>query len=238
VRDPAHDASVNVLGGLALLESCRRAGVRRIVYSSTGGAAYGDTDVVPTPEEHAARPCSPYGISKVAVEQYLDAWQQLHGISTISLRYANVYGPRQDPHGEAGVVAIFCGQIVAGAPPTINGDGDQTRDYVYVEDVAAANLRALERPEVTGPVNIATGTETTVNELWAALAAGAGVATPARHGPARPGEQRRSCLAIDRARRLLDWRPTVSLADGLARTLDYFRHDGGVPSPAPKERTR
>jgi UDP-glucose 4-epimerase len=223
VDDPAFDASVNILGSLNLLECCRRFGVGRVIYSSSGGAGYGDTEALPTPEDHPTRPASPYGISKVAVEMYLAAWGPLVGISGISLRYANVYGPRQDPDGEAGVVAIFCHRLLTGQTPIINGDGDQTRDYVYVEDVAAANLRALAHPEVGGSVNIGTGIETSVNELYRILARAAGVGTAAEHGPARPGEQRRSCLGPELAKRSLGWSPSVTLQDGLGRTLEFFR---------------
>jgi UDP-glucose 4-epimerase len=223
VSDPAFDASVNILGGLNLLDCCRRFGVRRLLYSSTGGAAYGDTDLLPTPEDHPMLPVSPYGISKVAMEHYVSAWRGLFGLSGIALRYANVYGPRQSPHGEAGVVAIFCHRLLTGQPPVINGDGEQTRDYVYVEDVAAANLRALEHPEVTGGVNIGTGIETSVNEIYRGLAAVAGLRAAAPHGPARPGEQRRSCLSPALAKRALGWAPTVALDEGLARTFESFK---------------
>jgi len=225
VNDPMFDASVNILGGLNLLDCCRRFGVRRIIYASSGGAGYGDTDVIPTPETHPSLPASPYGITKVAMEHYLAAWQAIHGISGIALRYANVYGPRQNPQGEAGVVAIFCYRLLTGQPPLINGDGEQTRDYVYVEDVAAANLRALERPDVTGGVNIGTGVETSVNDLYARLVRASGLAVAPAHGPQRPGEQRRSCLAPDRAARQLGWTPTVSLDEGLTRTIEFFRKE-------------
>jgi UDP-glucose 4-epimerase len=223
VSDPAFDAAVNIGGGLHLLECCRRAGVGRVIYSSTGGAAYGDTDVVPTPEDHALLPTSPYGVTKTTVERYLAVWQQLFGIRSVSLRYANVYGPRQDPHGEAGVVAIFCHRLLAGDAPVINGDGRQTRDYVYVEDVAAANLCAIERPEVTGAVNIGTGLETSVVELCRALGRAARTALTPVHRAARLGDQRRSCLDSRLARTALGWTPQVSLEDGLARTLEHFR---------------
>ena len=225
VLDPTFDASVNVLGGLNLLECCRRAGVRRIIYSSSGGAGYGDTDVIPTPEEHASVPASPYGITKVAVELYVAAWQAIHGIQSVSLRYANIYGPRQNPQGEAGVIAIFCHRILTGQVPIINGDGGQTRDYTYVEDVAAANVRALECPNATGPINVGTGVETSVNDLYRRLRAVSGTALDAQHAPARLGEQRRSCLAPDRAKRLLDWAPSVSLDEGLSRTFEFFRKE-------------
>jgi len=225
VTDPVFDASVNVLGGLGLLDCCRRFGVRRIIYSSSGGAGYGDTDVIPTPESHPTLPISPYGITKVAIEYYVNAWSGIFGISGISLRYANIYGPRQNPQGEAGVIAIFCHRLLTGQTPIINGDGEQTRDYTYVEDVAAANLKALDHPEVTGPVNICTGVETSVNGLYAGLVGAAGSTVAAQHGPARPGEQRRSCLSPALAARALGWRPTVSLAEGLGRTYRFFQKE-------------
>ncbi len=227
VSDPAFDASVNILGGLNVLECCRRFGVSRIVYSSTGGAAYGDTERMPTAEDHPTQPLAPYGVSKVALEMYLAAAAGLSGVQGVSLRYANVYGPRQNHAGEAGVVAIFCHRLLRGEAPTINGDGEQTRDYVYVEDVAAANLRALERGSVTGSINIATGVETSVNELYRALVEGAGLDVEVKHGPARAGDQRRSCLNPELARRQLGWAPTVPLTEGLTRTFSFFkrRHD-------------
>jgi UDP-glucose 4-epimerase len=222
VADPAFDASVNIGGGLNLLDCCRRFGVRRMIYSSSGGAGYGDTDLIPTSEEHPVRPASPYGITKIAMELYVEACGALWGMSGISLRYANVYGPRQNPYGEAGVVAIFCSRVLAGEAPVINGDGLQSRDFVHVHDVAAANLLALERADVTGPLNIATGVETSVNTICHALVTAAGSRVEAVHAPARPGEQRRSCLSPKLAERVLGWRPTVSLDDGLIQTLDHF----------------
>jgi UDP-glucose 4-epimerase len=227
VADPAFDASVNIGGGLNLLDCCRRFGVRRMIYSSSGGAGYGDTDLIPTPEEHPARPASPYGVSKVAMEQYVDALGAIWGMAGISLRYANVYGPRQNPDGEAGVVAIFCRSLAQGQALVIHGDGLQTRDFVHVDDVAAANLLALERPDVTGPLNIGTGVETSVNAICAALSKAAGSSADAIHAPARPGEQRRSCLSPKLAERVLGWRPTVPLCDGLIQTLDHFRKEVG-----------
>jgi UDP-glucose 4-epimerase len=226
VADPAYDASINVLGMLNLLEACRASGVREIVYISTGGAAYGDTEVVPTPETHLTRPASPYGVSKVAAELYLDCWAGLHGARGVSLRLANVYGPRQNPEGEAGVVAIFTRRLLSGRGCTINGDGEQTRDYVYVMDVADAVARALARPTATGAINIGTARESTVNDVYRFLARASGVDRPAEHGPARPGEQRRSALAWDRARQLLDWAPTTPLERGLADTVTWARAHG------------
>jgi UDP-glucose 4-epimerase len=225
VADPGFDASVNLGGGLNLLACCRRVGVRRVIYSASGGAAYGDTEIIPTPEDHPSRPSSPYGVSKVAMEQYLFALGPLHGWTTVSLRYANVYGPRQNPAGEAGVVAIFCTRLLDGQPCLINGDGKQTRDYTYVTDVAAANLAALERPRVTGGLNIGTGMETTVNELHERLGRTAGRDVAPVPAPARPGEQRRSCLDAARAARELGWRPAVSLDEGLALTFQFFKKE-------------
>ena len=225
VVDPAFDASVNIAGGLNLLDCCRRFGVRRMIYSSSGGAGYGDTDVIPTPEEHASRPASPYGITKVAIEQYVDALGTLWGMRGISLRYANIYGPRQNPEGEAGVIAIFCNRLLSGRPLLINGDGLQTRDFVYVEDVARANVLALEREDITGPINIGTGVETSVTAIADALRSAAGSGAAPIHGPVRPGEQRRSCLDAALAERSLGWRPGVPLRDGLAATYEFFKKE-------------
>lgn len=222
VADPIEDASVNVLGTIAVLEASRRAGVRRVVYISTGGAAYGDTDALPTPEDHPARPASPYGVSKLAAERYVEHWARATGASAIVLRLANVYGPRQDPHGEAGVIAIFAHRLVRGEPCLVNGDGAQTRDYVHVEDVCDAVARALARPEAIGVVNVATGLETSVNELYRRLAGAAGVTREARHGPPKPGEQRRSVLDPTRAKAVLGWVPTTPLDEGLRQTLRSF----------------
>ena len=223
VADPLFDASVNVLGTIALLAAGRRWGVGRVVYTSTGGAAYGDTDVLPTPEDHPTNAASPYGVSKIAAERYLACWAGLTGVSTLTLRPANVYGPRQDPLGEAGVVAIFTHRLLRGEVCVINGDGGQTRDYVYVADVADAVARALDRPEARGVVNVGTGLETSVNELYGKLARAAGVSAPPVHAPARPGEQRRSVLDPGRAKLLLGWTPATSLEHGLAWTVAAFK---------------
>jgi len=224
VADPGFDASVNLAGGLNLLECCRRVGVQRIIYSASS-AGYGDTEVIPTPEDHPSRPSSPYGVSKAAMEQYIVALGALHGWTAVSLRYANVYGPRQNPSGEAGVVAIFCTRLLDGEPCQINGDGKQTRDYIYVADVAAANLAALERPRLTGGLNIGTGSETTVLDLHKRLCNAVGLDAAFVHAPARPGEQRRSCLDAARAARELGWRPAVSLDEGLALTYGFFKKE-------------
>jgi UDP-glucose 4-epimerase len=222
VADPLLDASVNVLGTLALLTACQRWGVARVVYTSTGGAAYGDTEVLPTPEEHPTKASSPYGVSKVAAERYLECWSGLTGASVLTLRLANVYGPRQNPLGEAGVIAIFTYRLLRGEGCVINGDGEQTRDYVFVGDVAEAVARGLDRPDARGPANIGTGLETSVNELYERLARAVGGARSAVHAPAKPGEQRRSVLDPTRAKMLLGWTPTISLDEGLQRTVAAF----------------
>jgi UDP-glucose 4-epimerase len=223
VADPLFDASVNVLGTLNVLEAARRAAVKRIVFASSGGAVYGEQDAFPATESHARRPASPYGVSKLCGEEYLAHYALVYGMSTVALRYANVYGPGQDPHGEAGVVAIFLDKLLSNQAATINGDGLQTRDYVYVGDVARANLLALEAPACTGALNIGTGAETTVVELAKQLAHHAGAQPRFSHGPAKPGEQRRSSVAPAAARRALGWAPEVALEEGLARTARSFR---------------
>jgi UDP-glucose 4-epimerase len=220
VSQPAGDATTNVLGTIAVLEAARAAGVGRLVNTSTGGGLYGDAERLPTPEDHPIRPLAPYGQSKYAAEGYCALYTRLHGLSTVSLRYGNVYGPRQDVHGEAGVVAIFCGHLIEGRAPKVFGDGGQTRDWVDVADVVRANLRAAESG-ITGPVNIGHGQETSVLDLLAALqdASGAQRPVPPVFEPERPGEVRRSCLNISRARRELGWEPTVALRDGLRTIL-------------------
>jgi UDP-glucose 4-epimerase len=220
VADPAADARVNVEGTINVLAAAHAAGARRVVYSATGGAVYGEAEQVPTPEDAPAQPLAPYGQAKLSGEGYCALFTRLHGLSTIALRYANVYGPRQDPLGEGGVIAIFCGCFAEGRTPTIYGDGEQTRDYVYVGDVVAANLRAAEL-DVTGSINVGTGVETSVLHLANAfreLEDGERFA-PVR-APARAGEVVRSCLDASRAAELLGWAPQVPLADGLRLTLE------------------
>jgi UDP-glucose 4-epimerase len=222
VADPRFDAEVNVAGFLNLLEAARKSGLRKVVFSSTGGAIYGDQDVYPAPESHPTRPVSPYGVSKASGELYLGYYRAQYGLQSVALRYANVYGPRQNPHGEAGVVAIFSERLIRGETCTINGDGRQTRDFVYGPDVARANLLAATR-DVQGAINIGTGIETDVNRLYALLAKAAGSDRPATHAPAKPGEQMRSSVDPARAREVLGWRPTVALEEGLQRTVGWFR---------------
>jgi UDP-glucose 4-epimerase len=217
VADPAGDAAVNVLGTLNVLEAARAVGVRRFVNTSTGGGLYGEVDALPTPENHPIEPLAPYGQGKYAAEGYCELYTRLHGLSTISLRYGNVYGPRQDVHGEAGVVAIFCGCLLDGRAPTVFGDGRQTRDWVDVSDVVRANLLAADS-SLTGPLNIGRGHETSVLELIAALGRIGPLPAP-EHAPERAGEVRRSCLDVTRAARELGWQATVALEDGLRRIM-------------------
>jgi UDP-glucose 4-epimerase len=232
VAEPGFDARVNVEGTVNVLESARAAGARRVVYSSTGGAIYGEVEDPPAREDAPLRPMAPYGQSKFAGEGYCELYQRLHGLSTVSLRYGNVYGPRQDPLGEAGVIAIFCGRARDGGRPTVYGDGRQTRDYVYVEDVVAANLAAGDAA-ATGAFNVGTGTETSVLELVDALRelARADRFEP-EHAPARKGEIERSAIDPTRAREELGWEPRVGLHDGLHRTLAALDDAtaGGGPS--------
>jgi UDP-glucose 4-epimerase len=220
VADPGFDAAVNVGGTINVLEAARRAGGVRVVNSSTGGAIYGDADAIPTPEGEREAPMAPYGQSKLAAEGYCGLYGRLHGLRVTSLRYANVYGPRQDPHGEGGVVAIFCGRLLEGGAPVAFGDGLQTRDYVFVGDVVAANLAAAGT-DWEGSCNVGTGTETTVLELADVLRGlGGGTAFEVEHAPARLGEIQRSAVDPGLAGRVLGWRAEVGLLDGLRRTLD------------------
>jgi UDP-glucose 4-epimerase len=222
VDDPAFDARVNVLGTLALLEAARDAGTRRFLLVSSGGAVYGDQETFPADEGHPTWPVSPYGVSKRASELYAHFFQVQYGLPFVALRYANVYGPRQDPHGEAGVVAIFALRMLRGEPVIVNGDGKQTRDYVYVGDVARMSLLALAA-DASGPVNVGTGVETDVNTLAQLLLAASGATSRVEHGPAKPGEQRRSVIDAGRAAAVYGWRPEVALAEGLGRTVEFFR---------------
>ena len=222
VEDPAYDADVNVLGTIRVLEAARRHGVQ-VVFSSTGGAIYGECDA-PAPETAERRPISPYGTSKLAGEEYLAMERRLYGASHVALRYGNVYGPRQDPHGEAGVVAIFLGRLAAGEPFTIFGDGTQTRDYVYVGDVVRATLAAVGHPG--GVLNVGTGRETSVLELADACRAASGVDREPVFADARLGELQRSVLSTALAERELGFRSAVELADGIARTWNSIRGEG------------
>jgi UDP-glucose 4-epimerase len=222
VADPAHDARINVEGTINMLDAAQAAGVKRFVNTSSGGAIYGEAQTIPAPESHPVAPEAPYGLSKFCAEHYCEIFRRMHGTSTVSLRYGNVYGPRQDPLGEAGVIAIFCGKLVDGEQPVIFGDGLQTRDYVYIADVVAANLAAADS-DAAGAFNIGTGVESSVVDIVDALAPLAGGEFAPRHEPERPGEVRHIALDTSRARAELGWEAKVGLADGLRTTLDSLR---------------
>ncbi len=222
VADPAFDADVNVIGLIRVLEASRRHGVRRVLFASSGGAGYGEQHQFPATEDHPLEPVSPYGVSKRAGELYLGCFRAMYGLETVAMRYANVYGPRQDPHGEAGVVAIFTRRMLSGGKPVINGDGGQTRDYVFVGDLVRANLMLAES-SLSGAFNFGTGLETDVVTLARQIAAAVGVPAALEYGPAKPGEQRRSVISPVLAATELGWRPEVDLAAGIARTVDWFR---------------
>ncbi|HXF82016.1 MAG TPA: NAD-dependent epimerase/dehydratase family protein [bacterium] len=220
VADPVHDADVNIMGTLHLLELCREFGVRRFVFASTGGAIYGEPERLPADETHPTRPLSPYGISKMTGEHYVRCYGT--AMTWAILRYANVYGPRQDPHGEAGVVAIFAHAMLAGHRPTIFGDGTQSRDFVYVQDVARANVLAAES-DASGLANIASGEETSINDLYRRLAELTGFREPPVYGARRPGDVYRIALDPRRAEEWLGWTAEIGLSEGLRRTVDAFR---------------
>jgi UDP-glucose 4-epimerase len=222
VADPAFDARVNILGLINLMEHGRQHGLKRVLFSSTGGAIYGEQETFPAPETHKTEPLSPYGVAKLASERYLFFYFVTYGIPYAALRYANVYGPRQNPHGEAGVVAIFCEKLLRREQPVINGDGTQTRDYVYVGDLVRANLAALDS-DFVGAVNLGTGIETDVNSIFRLLVRLCDSSAAEHHGPAKPGEQRRSVIDNALAGRVLGWQPQVSLEEGLRRTVAFFR---------------
>ena len=225
VADPTFDARINIIGFINLLEASKDAGVKRVIFSSSGGAVYGDREPIPASEEHETLPLSPYGVSKLTGELYLGYYHMAFGLPYVALRYANVYGPRQSSLGEAGVVAIFISQLLAGKSPVINGDGKQTRDYVFVGDVVRANVAALDT-NYTGPINIGTGKETDVVTICESLREGVGSPVKAIHGPAKLGEQRRSCLMTSLARKVLGWKPEVDLKEGLQQTLAYYQKAG------------
>lgn len=224
VEDPAFDARVNIIGSLNVLELARKHDVKKVIFASTGGAIYGEQDYFPADERHEKRPVSPYGAAKASVELYLGYYYAQYGLRYTALRYANVYGPRQDPLGEAGVVAIFSRLMLQGKQAIINGDGLQTRDFVYVGDVVAANLAATTSAFI-GAANIGTGVETSVLALFGLLAAAASSEEEPVFGPEKRGEQRRSVLGAGLAGEELGWRPQMHLADGLKQTVQYFEKE-------------
>ncbi len=226
VEDPMFDAQVNVLGTLNVLEQASRHGARKVIFASSGGAIYGEQHAFPAPETHVTQPLSPYGISKLCGEHYLSYYSQMSGIQVVSLRYANVYGPRQDPEGEAGVVAIFVQKMLHREQPVVNGNGRQTRDFVYVDDVVEANLMAMG-PEVQGTYNVGTGVETSVSDLFHLLVDLTKSDFKEVHGPAKKGEQLRSVIDPTKIRTELGWEPKFDLREGLRRTVEYFREQLG-----------
>jgi len=231
VEDPVFDAEVNILGSLNLAEAARRGGVRQIIFASTGGAIYGEQDYFPADEKHPARPVSPYGVSKLSFERYLFYYFVTYGLNATCLRYANVYGERQNPHGEAGVVAIFLNRLLGGQAPTINGEGLQTRDYVHVSDVVRANLAAVGRPGFN-IYNVGTGIETSVVDLYKEIARALGTDLQAQHGPGKQGEQQRSVVDGGLGRRELGLPQPIPLSEGLARTAAWFRERAERPVAA------
>lgn len=222
VQDPGYDARTNILGGLNVYESALKSGVKKIIFASSGGTVYGDQEYFPADEHHTTKPISPYGVAKLSNEQYLYYYAHVHGLPFVAFRYANVYGPRQNPHGEAGVIAIFTQKLLRGEQPIINGDGLQTRDYVYVGDVVQANVLALQ-PQMIGAYNIGTGIETDVNTLFRHLRELTGSTCEEQHAPAKQGEQLRSVLSFERIHAGFGWSPKMDLRDGLEQTVDSFR---------------
>lgn len=221
VKDPQFDAQNNILGLLHLMEAAKNFGLKRVILASTGGAMYGNNPT-PSKEDMRADPLSPYGVSKRAGELYLNCYQELYGIEYISLRYANVYGPRQNPHGESGVIAIFSEMLSKGKSPIINGDGTHTRDYIYVSDVAQANLLALNT-EFTGVLNISTGKTTSTNEVFDQVTKELDLDVEKKYGPERPGEQATSCLDYSKAQEILGWQPTVNFKQGVKKVVKWYR---------------
>lgn len=226
VADPLYDADVNIRGTINLLQNCIKQNTRKVLFASTGGAIYGEQDTFPCDETHPTRPVSPYGVAKQTVERYLHFYQVEYGLSYTVLRYANIYGPRQNPKGEAGVVSIFTTKMLAGEQPIINGDGKQTRDYTYVGDVVRANLKCLDRKEIE-VFNVGTSIETDVNELFHALNGLTGNKANEQHGPGLPGEQKRSVISYQKAKEILGWEPEVDLKTGLSNTVAFFKDKMG-----------
>ena len=223
VDDPLFDAEVNVLGSIKLIELARKHQVKRFIYISTGGAVYGEPEYLPCDEAHPVNPICPYGASKHTVEHYLYMYQELYDLDYVVLRYPNVYGPRQDPHGEAGVVAIFTGQMLKGEQVVINGDGKQERDFVYVEDCARANLLALTAENPNTIFNLGYGYGTSINDIYSNLKEATDYKMSAINGPEKAGETQRIYLEASKARQEMDWMPTVGLEEGLGKTVEYFR---------------
>jgi len=222
IKDPIENAKVNILGALNILENCRKISVKKFIFASSGGAIYGDTDVIPTPETHPENPESPYGIAKLTVEKYLNFYKKTFGLNYIVLRIANVYGPRQDSKGEGGVIAIFCDKMLKDEQPTINGDGEQARDFVYVDDALESALLGMES-EKSGVYNIGTGKETSINEIFRRIKELTNSNCKEVYGPAKQGEQKRNCLDYSKAKEKLNWQPKYDLEEGLKETIKWFK---------------
>lgn len=222
VEDPMFDAQVNVLGTVNVLQQSVKHGVRKVIFSSSGGAIYGEQEIYPAPETHVTKPLSPYGLSKLCGEHYLSYYQRVSGLQAVSLRYANVYGPRQDPEGEAGVVAIFIQKMLNNEQAVINGNGRQTRDFVFVDDVVEANLSMMGQ-DTQGTYNVGTGVETSINDLFRILVQHTGSYCKEMHGPAKKGEQARSVIDGTKLRHEVSWEPKADLSEGLKKTVEYFR---------------
>ncbi|MFA5050679.1 MAG: NAD-dependent epimerase/dehydratase family protein [Patescibacteria group bacterium] len=222
VENPMEDAKINILGGLNLLENCKKFKVKKIIFASTGGAIYGDADIIPTSEDYPEFPLSPYGIAKLTIEKYLNYYCKIFGLSYIALRFANVYGPRQNSKGEAGIIAIFCDKMLSGKQPIINGSGKQTRDFVYVKDVVEAAVLALKKNKV-GTFNIGTSKETDINTIFKKLKELTGSKYKEIHCPEKLGEQKRSCLTYFKAKKELGWQPKYNLDNGLRQTVEWFK---------------
>jgi len=224
VNDPIFDASTNILGTINLLQACIKTGVKKFMFASTGGAIYGEQEYFPADENHPTKPVSPYGITKLTIEKYLFFYKNEYGLNHTILRYANVYGPRQNPFGEAGVVAIFANKLLKNENPIINGNGNQTRDYVFVEDVVKANLMTLNS-KTSNIYNVGTGIESSVNELFTKLNAVAGGAAAEKHGPAPKGEQLRSVITSEKLFKDFRWKPSIKIEEGLRKTFESFKSD-------------
>ena len=223
VSDPIFDASINVLGTINILQNCVKYKAKKMVFASSGGAIYGEQEIFPAPESHPLRPISPYGITKLATEHYLFYYKTVFNLDYVALRYANVYGPRQDPRGEAGVVSIFIQKMLDGSQPVINGDGEQTRDFVYVGDVARANIISIRNNTAENVFNVGTGIETSVNTIFHHIRKIINPSIEEKHGPPEKGEQKRSLIDHTKARNILHWEPVTLLKDGLQNTCDFFK---------------